>query len=97
VMTTYSLTINPQLAAQERLNGQQQVTHYLLEERFSEFKESDNLWIPRRWVVQFTSDIPSNPGNPALAAAQTAVSEFNTTETSISHNVTLDPRNFEIK
>jgi len=32
-----------------------------------------------------------------LAVAQTSVIEFNTTETTISHNVTLDPKNFEVK
>lgn len=97
VMTTYELTINPQLAGRERDNGQQQLTHYRLEERFSDFKQTDNLWLPGRWIVQFTSDVPRHPGSPSLAAAQTAVTEFTTTETTISHNVSLDPKNFEIK
>lgn len=97
VMTTYELNVNPQLAGSEQENVQQQFTHYRLEERFSDFKQTDNLWLPGRWIVQFTSDVPGTPGSPSLASAQTAVSEFDTTETSISHNVSLDPKNFEIK
>ncbi len=111
VMTSYSLTIDPQLARRERENAQQQSSHYRLEERFSDFKDTDKLSLPGRWVIQFTVDNPINPvgrdaaawGNSAtarranLAVAQTSVVEFSITETSISHNVQLDPRNFEIK
>jgi hypothetical protein len=111
VMTSYSLTINPQLARSEVENAQQQSSHYRLDERFSEFKDTDKLSLPGKWVVQFTADNPINPvgTNPAivpnsatargasLAVAQTSVIEFNTTEANISHNVTLDPRNFEVK
>jgi hypothetical protein len=97
VLTTYELTINPQLAGTERENSQQQSTHYRLEERFSDFKDTDQLSLPRRWIVQFTSEVPRSSYRPNLGAAQASVTEFNTAETSISHNVTLDPKNFEIK
>ena len=97
VMTTYELTINPQLARTERENAGQQSTHYRIEERFSDFQDTDKLSLPRRWIVQFTSEVPQNQYHPTLGVAQASVTEFNTIETSISHNVTLDPKNFEVK
>jgi hypothetical protein len=97
VMTSYALTISPQMGMSELENAKQQSTHYLLEERFADFKQSDGLWLPGRWTIQFTADVPQDPNHPVLNRAQTAVSEFAVTVNSISHNVMLDPRNFEIK
>ncbi|MBI3644970.1 MAG: hypothetical protein HY233_03260 [Acidobacteriales bacterium] len=121
VMTVYSLTINPQIARTEAENARQQATHYRLEERFSDFKNTDNLMLPGGWTIQFTSDVPESAtgvgntsitaplnsptpltpgdavGRPGLGASRSSVNQFEVTETNISHNQTLDPRNFEIK
>ncbi len=97
VMTSYSLTISPQMGISELANAKQQPTHYLLEERFTDFKQSDGLWLPGRWTVQYTADVPEDPNRPALIRAQTVVSEYAVTVSSISQNVQLDPKNFEVK
>jgi hypothetical protein len=97
VMTSYSVTISPEMGMTELENAKAQPTHYLLEERFADFKQSDGLLLPGRWTIQFTADVPVNPNHPGLNRAQTAVSEFAVTVSSIMHNVTLDPKNFEVK
>jgi hypothetical protein len=120
VLTVYELTIKPQLGLTERETAGQEETRYRLEERFAVFKSTDNLTLPGKWTVQFTSEVPearTNPtgggsttlggsapinegtsqGHPRLGAAIGAVSEFDVTVTNISHNVQLDPKNFEVK
>jgi hypothetical protein len=97
VMTSYSLTISPQMAMSELDNAKQQATRYALEERFADFKQSDGLWLPGRWTIQFTADVPLNPNRPVLGASQTTISEFAVTLNSIAHNVSLDSRNFQTK
>jgi hypothetical protein len=63
VMTVYSLTISPQMGLTELENAKQQPTHYLLEERFADFKQSDGLSLPGRWTIQFTADVPQDPNH----------------------------------
>jgi hypothetical protein len=113
VMTVYSLTISPQIGRSDQETARQQETHYRLEESFADFKNIDNLTLPGRWTIQFTSDVPErqtsfrsrervmtegqSQGSARLEAAIASVSQFEVTETSISHNVQLDPKNFEVK
>ncbi len=58
-----------------------------------------DLMLPTKWVVKFMPDVPEQTvgGNPVMGASRNLVSQFDVTETNISHNVTLDPRNFEVK
>ncbi len=99
VMTVYLLTIGAGIARNDMQTARQQDTHYRLEERFADFKSVDGLTLPQRWTIQFTSDVPevSISGRTAFGAAIDTVSQFDVSETSISHNVTLDPKNFEVK
>jgi len=99
VMTTYELTISPQIAMTELETAKQKATTYRLEERFADFKQSDGLWLPGRWTIQFGLDVPTDPNHPGDVAiyARSDVWEFAVSVNSISHNVTLDPKNFEIK
>lgn len=90
VLTVYTLLIRPQLvqgsdAAQA---SSQQETHYRVEERFSEFRTADSLTLPSHYTIHFSQDQQS--GN-------TAILEWDTTATRILENVTLDPRNFQVK
>jgi hypothetical protein len=57
VMTVYALTIGAQMGISETATARQQDTHYRLEERFSDFKPVDNLTLPGRWSIQFTSEV----------------------------------------
>jgi hypothetical protein len=99
VLTVYSLTINPRMGHNDQATARQQATHYRIEERFSDFKKSDGLTLPNHWIIEFIPDVAeeSVEGNPLFGASRNQISQFDVNETSISHNVTLDPRNFEIK
>ncbi len=68
VMTTYELTIAPQMAMSELETAKQKSTYYLMEERFGDFKQYDGLWLPAQWTIQFTLDVPVDPNHPRTAA-----------------------------
>lgn len=94
VKTTYSLTISPRMGRTDAATAGTQFTRYYLEERFSDFKESDGLMLPRSWNVKFNYDVPVGTSIVASHASQT---EYESTAIDISHNVSLDPKNFEVK
>ncbi len=71
VMTVYFMDSRPQPV-------------YRLEERFADFKSVDNLTLPGKWTIEFTTN-------------ESSVDRFQVTEEDISHNVSLDPKNFETK
>jgi hypothetical protein len=97
VMTSYSLTIAPGLGTTELENAKQDYTRYYMEERFDDFKEVDGLQLPNKWTIQFTSDVPTDPDHPRLGNAQSSVSQFQATLTAVHNNISLDPKNFEIR
>ena len=132
LMTTYSLTINPQMGSTVVANAKQDLTRYYLEERFDDFNGTDGVQLPGRWTLQFTTEIPAGgdreittwnntpgaqdaparaPGilvakegvmqnsnaDPNAVGARSPVSKFEVKEISIHQNVTLDPKNFEVK
>ena len=119
VMTVYSLTISPRLGMGEVQTAREQPTRYRLEERFADFKSVDNLILPGRWTIQFTSDATAagrdydagsfgkgavgggaaaTPISTAgVGAGNSPVEEFDVTVADVSHNVSLDPKNFEVK
>lgn len=63
-------------------------TRYRLEEHFSDFKTADGLTLPPHYDIHFTQELGNGP---------TTVSEWDITTNQVSNNVTLDPRNFEVK
>ena len=69
-MTVYLLTISPQMARSEIQTARQQETRYRLEERFADFKSVDNLSLPERWTIQFTSEV-STTGSAGGGGLQT--------------------------
>jgi hypothetical protein len=87
VMTVYLMTVAAHLGRTQADSKNEQETHYRLEERFADFKSVDNLTLPARWTIQFTV------GGPASAT----VDQYDVTEEKISHNISVDPRNFAIK
>jgi hypothetical protein len=99
VMSAYSLTIAPQMAMTELETAKQKSTSYLLEERFADFKEQDGLTLPTKWKISFTLDVPKDPNHPGDAAiyARSDTWLFDVSVGSINHNVSLDPKNFEVK
>jgi len=57
---------------------------FRLEERFADFKIVDDLSLPGKWTIDFES-------------GEWAVTRYEVTEEAISQNVSLDPKNFELK
>jgi hypothetical protein len=73
VLTTYSMTISPKIATTDDQTARQRPAYYQLEERFGDFKQTDGLQLPSRWVLRFSKDDPpfaTNPGGspPEVAA-----------------------------
>ena len=113
VLTTYSMTINPVMATTDDQTARQRPGYYEIEERFGDFKQTDGLLLPRRWVLRFTKDDPPFAQNPnsgpaqvvgggtftasPLSATQVYKIQFDSIESEISHTQTLDPKNFEVK
>ena len=60
---------------------------YRLEEHFADFKNIDNLTLPGRWTIRFTYGWPDLPN----------IDQFDVTEEKTSHNISLDPKDFEVK
>ena len=69
-------------------SSKQREIRYTLEERFSDFNTTDGLTLPSHYNIQFTQELQS--GN-------TTVYEWDMTATEVSDNMTLDPRNFQVK
>jgi hypothetical protein len=87
VMTVYSSRISGGLEPNASASAAQGETRYELEEHFSDFKNVDNLTLPGRWTIRFSY------GDPSLAS----LNQYDVTEEKILHNVSLDPKNFELK
>ncbi|MBZ5721981.1 MAG: hypothetical protein LAO03_16540 [Acidobacteriia bacterium] len=112
VLTVYTLRIQPQLvqggqanslsvpemggtagiqapagADASQASGQQE-TRYRVEERFSDFKTVDGITLPNHYVIHFTQELQSG---------RSTILDWDTTATRILENVTLDPRNFQVK
>jgi hypothetical protein len=69
-------------------SSKQQETRYTLEERFSDFKAADGITLPSHYDVHFTQELQNGT---------TTLYEWDATFDQVSHNVTLDPRNFQVK
>jgi len=106
VMTVYSCTTSPPMSRNRAEDGRQLDLHYRLEERFADFKSIDNLSLPSRWTIEFSSDRPGgisgftgNRNSPLSNAreALTRIYDFDVVETSLSNNITIDPKIFEVE
>jgi hypothetical protein len=105
-MTVYSCTTAPTMSRSRSENARQMELHYRLEERFADFKSVDGLLLPSRWAIQFSSDRPggltgfSGNRNAPVSRAEAApneISEFEVSETALSHNIAIDGKTFEVK
>jgi hypothetical protein len=77
-----SLNSGPEIAS-----ARQQQTRYRIEERFSDFKESDGLTLPSHYDLRFQEELQNG---------FTKMVDWDITQTRILNNVNLDPKNFEI-
>ncbi len=93
LMTTYSMTLASGLAPTSGVTditqtAKQKETRYTIEEKFSDFKSSEGLTLPSKYVIHFTQELQNGT---------TEVYEWDIATDEVSNNVGLDPRNFQIK
>jgi len=69
-------------------SSKQQQTRYTMEERFSDFNTTDGITLPTHYNIHFTEE--SQDG-------KTTVYEWDVTASEVTENMSLDPRNFQIK
>jgi hypothetical protein len=87
VMTIYSMTVVAGIGMSASQSVNQHEARYELQEQFGDFKTVDNVTVPTHWKIQFTH------GN----AAEGNIDQYDITETNIRHNISVDPKNFEMK
>jgi len=68
-------------------SGQAQ-TRYRIEEHFSDFRTADGFTLPTHYVIHYTQE---------PQGGKTTVLDWDVTTTRILENVTLDPKNFEVR
>ena len=88
VMTTYQMSIQAGIGATETQSARQQETRYRIEERFSDFENSDGLTLPFHYELRFTKE---------LQDGSTKLLEWDLTVNRVLNNVSLDPQNFQVK
>jgi hypothetical protein len=88
VMTTYLLEVGNNVGKTILDSATLKADRTTLEERFDEFMTLDGITLPTRWTIQFTRELPSG---------ETTITSWDLKEEKIQQNVTLDPKNFEMK
>jgi hypothetical protein len=83
------MTTSPGLSGSDptRSSKQQQI-RYTLEERFSDFNTTDGITLPSHYNIHFTQEAQDG---------KTTVYEWDMTASEVSENMSLDPRNFQVK
>jgi hypothetical protein len=69
-------------------SSKQKETRYMVEERFTDFKTTDGLTLPSKYVIHFTEELQNGT---------TKLYEWDLTADEISNNRSLDPKNFQVK
>jgi hypothetical protein len=88
VLTTYRATMQAGIGTSDLDSPQRQQTRYRIEERFSDFQTVDGLTLPFHYDLRFTEE---------LTNGFTKSVEWDSRAQRILNNISLDPRNFEIK
>jgi hypothetical protein len=88
VMTTYRVSQQTGLGMGELDTARRTPTRYEIEERFSDFQTADGLTLPSRYDLRFTEE---------LETGFTKSVEWEVKATSISNNMSIDARSFQVK
>lgn len=95
VMTTYAITLASGLApnagagaADVTQSSRQKEIRYTIEERYGEFATTEGLTLPSKYSIHFTRELQNG---------STEVWEWDITAEKSSSNISLDPKNFEVK
>ena len=88
VKTLYATSVANNVGGDILRSSKLQPERTTLEERFSDFKTVDGVTLPSQWNLQFTWELPQGT---------TSVTEWDLKEDQVTHNIGLDPKNFEVK
>lgn len=88
VMTVYSVEPPRSIEGGELAQAQQLHKRYNVEERFSEFQTVDGLTLPSHYDLRFTLEAESGA---------TKTIEWEVRALSVNHNISIDPRSFQVK
>jgi hypothetical protein len=88
VATLYTISVSAGLGRGVTDSARQEQSRFRIEERFSDFQEHNGLTLPQQYDLHFTEELQNG---------STTMWQWNAQFTDISDNVTLDPRNFEVK
>jgi hypothetical protein len=88
VMTVYLLEVGNNVGKTILDSPNLKADRTTLEERFDGFTTVEGITLPNHWTFQYTRELPSGT---------TAIFNWDLKEDNIQQNVTLDPRNFEMK
>jgi hypothetical protein len=72
----------------ETAGARQYPNRYRLTEKFSDFKTADGVTLPTHYDIQFSQELQNG---------RTILSDWDLKGLEVSSNVSLDPRNFEVK
>jgi hypothetical protein len=87
VMTTYLLEVGNNVGKTILESPTLKADRTTLEERFDQFTTAEGVTLPTHWTFQYTRELPSGA---------TTVTNWDVKE-EIQQNMTLDPKNFEIR
>lgn len=90
VMTTYMLELGTNVGKTILDSATLKVDRTTLEERFDTFTAVDGITLPTHWTIQYTRELPSSSGT-------TIINNWDIKEENIKQNMTLDPKNFEMR
>lgn len=85
VRSVYSVTLAAGIARTIEASSQQQERRFSVEETFSDFRTFDGVTLPTRWLIG------SN-----VSTDRASVREWDVSFSTITHNATIDPKNFVI-
>jgi hypothetical protein len=88
IKSVYSLDVGNNVGPSITESIRLQADRTTLEEWFSDFQTIDGLTLPSHWKIHFTRELPNGA---------TTVTEWDLKEDEVTHNMGLDPRNFEVK
>jgi len=97
VLTTYSMTISPKIATTDDQTARQRPGYYQVEERFGDFKQTDGLQLPSRWVLRFSKDDPPISSNPDSSPPQARYSNSHSTTRNLTRSPLSAPRTYTIQ
>jgi hypothetical protein len=88
VMTSYSISIAPTIAANDIANAQQHERLYSIEERFGNFQTDSGITLPREYDLRFSEELQNG---------RTNVYDWKLTADKVLENPRIEPTNFVTK